>query len=132
VSAATEPKTPQVDAANDSESSSGGTSQTAESSHATIAGTAGWAFVGGGEHPAVVLDAAGTRLFVLHGTSSDYLAGALQGQPIIVGQPQGKAFGWPGVTHFYPKATATVSALTRATGRIPPLLFVRFRKLVGY
>ena len=94
-------------------------------------GHCGWAFVGGDNHPAIVLDVRAGRFFIAHGTSSSHLSGQLQGDPIVVGQPQGSRYGWPGVTHFYPKATATVS-LVDFRAVVGRELLLRIRKMVGF
>jgi len=122
-----------TDAANDASPSAATKPQSEPPAAVSVAvGRCGWAFVGSSEHPAVVLDVRATRLFIVTGTSSDYLTDALQGKPLIVYPARGRQLGWPGTTHFYPKSTTTVSALRRETGNVGPLLLMQLRKLVGY
>lgn len=104
-----------------------------------VPGQTGWAYVGGAEHPVVILDVRraivpghAPRYFIAHGTSSGFLAAQLGGEPLTVGPVHGRQYGWPATTHFYPKATTTVSGLARVTGRADPVLFRDLRTLIGW
>lgn len=94
---------------------------------------AGWVYVGSDLHPAVMLcEAPDGRLFVITGTSSDYLTNARGGPPVIVRPAEGRIVGWPGTTHFYRNATTRVRGFERETGSVSPALFNELRKLVGF